>query len=231
MKRICNISQKKLILLVSFYESSFYLIDVFLIESLSHSCRKKRLQYSALSNENFDWNNLMTNRDSSVDRFESSVSKSSKNLKQLKRNFREIESKTYRYGRQLLSRTASTRDVDDTTTRHEHTTTLNAIEELFVVFIHRFFVFVVIRLDHSERFVDFSFHYDSTTIRSSWDSRRKRSDVDANKDRSTSSRKNRITNKKSIANRRIARSSITFVKHYFLFKFSSASLLSIEYII
>jgi hypothetical protein len=60
-KRICNIFQKKLILFVNFYEFSFYFVDVFLIESLSRSCRKKWSKYIMLTSKNFDKDDLVAN--------------------------------------------------------------------------------------------------------------------------------------------------------------------------
>jgi hypothetical protein len=79
-KKICNISQKKLILLVNSYEFSFYFVDVFSIESLSRSRRKKWSKYTSLTSKNFDRNDLVANRCLSVRQFERSFSEFNWNL-------------------------------------------------------------------------------------------------------------------------------------------------------
>ncbi len=74
---------------MSFYEFSFYLVDVFSIESFSRSRRKIRTENSTLTLKNLRRNDFISHRDSSVNQFESRISKSNRNLLLLKENLQK----------------------------------------------------------------------------------------------------------------------------------------------
>jgi hypothetical protein len=88
-KRICNVSQKKLILFVSFYEFTIHIIDIFSISFFSLSCREIRAENSTFTLKNLRRNDLITHRDSSVNQLEDRISKSNKNLMLLKKIFKK----------------------------------------------------------------------------------------------------------------------------------------------
>ncbi len=74
---------------MSFYELSFYVVDVFSIESLSRSRRKIRTKNSTLTLKNLRRNDLISHRDSSVNQLESRIFKSNRNLLLLKKNLQK----------------------------------------------------------------------------------------------------------------------------------------------
>ncbi len=132
------------------------------------------------------------------------------------------ESKTYRYARSLLSRTTSTRNVSNTTTWREQTTTFNAIEELFVILLDELVLVLFNNELNDKRFFDIRFYDDSTIF---WNSKESESKNNTRRRRSARTRRNwiacRIRNekKKSLMTRRWSWFSIFSFKFWRRFCF------------
>ncbi len=74
---------------MNFYEFSFYFVDVFSIESFSHSRRKIQTKNNTLTLKNLRRNDLISHRDSNVNQLENRIFKSNKNLLLLKENLQK----------------------------------------------------------------------------------------------------------------------------------------------
>ncbi len=75
---------------MSFYELFFYLVNVFSIESFSHSDRKIRTKNNTFTLKNLRRDDLISHRDSNVNQFENRIFKLNKNLLLLKENLQKM---------------------------------------------------------------------------------------------------------------------------------------------